>query len=185
MYGQMGYPGYTGMPFNPMVNAQQRLAQMEQQYPQFAQGQPQQQQPGWMKCRAVTSMDEAKAAMIDLDGSLNVFTNTANGEIYTKQVGMDGLAVFNTYRRVDQPQQAQAQQAMSQQQGVPTPSETGVQRTEFVQAINALQMQINALQGRFESEDGGINVQPDASNATGGKTTGSGSGAANGRSVRK
>lgn len=179
MYGQMGYPGYTGMPFNPMVNAQQRLAQMEQQYPQFSQGQPQQ-QPGWMKCRAVTSMDEAKAAMIDLDGSLNVFTNTANGEIYTKQVGMDGLAVFNTYRRVDQPQQT-----MPQQQGVPTPSETGVQRTEFVQAINALQMQINALQVRFESEDGGISVQPDASNATSGKTAGSGSGAANGRSARK
>lgn len=179
MYGQMGYPGYTGMPFNPMVNAQQRLAQMEQQYPQFSQGQPQQ-QPGWMKCRAVTSMDEAKAAMIDLDGSLNVFTNIANGEIYTKQVGMDGLAVFNTYRRVDQPQQP-----MPQQQGVPTPSETGVQRTEFVQAINALQMQINALQGRFESEDGGISVQPDASNATGSKTAGSGGGAANGRSTRK
>ena len=179
MYGQMGYPGYGGMPFNPMANAQQRLAQMEQQYPQFAQGQPQQ-QPGWMKCRAVTSMDEAKAAMIDLDGSLNVFTNVANGEIYTKQVGMDGLAVFNTYRRVDQPQQT-----TPQQQGVPTPSETGVQRTEFVQAINALQMQINALQGRFESEDGGINVQPDASNATDSKATGSGNGTANVRSARK
>lgn len=65
---------------NPSTMQMQRLAQMEQQYPQFAQ-QPmgqnftQQQAPIYMKCRAVTSIDEAKAAMIDLDGSLHVFTD--------------------------------------------------------------------------------------------------------------
>lgn len=74
---------YNGF-YNPMLNAQQRLNQMEQQYPQFANNNPMFQNPQPMqnqmqpisnilKGRAVTSIDEAKAAMIDLDGSVFVF----------------------------------------------------------------------------------------------------------------
>lgn len=79
-----------------------RLAQMEQQYPQFAQqpmgqGFTQQQAPVYMKCRAVTSIDEAKAAMIDLDGSLHVFTDIPHRKIYTKQINLDGTASLNVY----------------------------------------------------------------------------------------
>ena len=35
--------------------------------------------------------------MIDLDGSVTVFADLSNGKIYTKQIGMDGKAILNTY----------------------------------------------------------------------------------------
>jgi hypothetical protein len=34
---------------------------------------------------------------IDLDGSLWVFPNVANGKIYTKQINNDGTASFKIY----------------------------------------------------------------------------------------
>lgn len=51
----------------------------------------------FLKCRPVSSKDEAKACQIDLDGSLWVFTDLGNGKIYTKQVNNDGTATFKTY----------------------------------------------------------------------------------------
>lgn len=78
-------------------SAQQRLYQMEQQYPQFSQNNIQQ-----FKCRPVTSIDEAKAAMIDLDGTPSVFTNFANGKIYVKYTNLDGTAAFDVYDRQKQ-----------------------------------------------------------------------------------
>lgn len=45
-----------------------------------------QSQTQMIKGRPVSSYDEAKASMIDLDGSLFVFTDIANGCIYTKQI---------------------------------------------------------------------------------------------------
>ena len=107
--------------FDPSMSASQRLSYMEQQYPQFAptpqiqpnsqqypafnprlQGIPQntpqyQPQTGYIKGRAVTSLDEAKASMIDFDGSLHVFTDIANGKIYTKQINLDGTASLKVY----------------------------------------------------------------------------------------
>ena len=56
-----------------------------------------QQQNQFLKCRPVSSMQEAMAFQIDLDGSLWVFPNVANGKIYTKQINNDGTACFNTY----------------------------------------------------------------------------------------
>ena len=51
----------------------------------------------FLKCRPVSSREEAMAFQIDLDGSLWVFPNIANGKIYTKQVNNDGSATFSTY----------------------------------------------------------------------------------------
>lgn len=58
-----------------------------------------QQQPQnlYLKCRPVSSKQEAKVAQIDLDGSLWVFTDVGNKKIYTKQINVDGTANFNTY----------------------------------------------------------------------------------------
>lgn len=56
-----------------------------------------QQNRQFLKCRPVSSREEAIAFQIDLDGSLWVFTNTGNGKIYTKQINNDGTATFNTY----------------------------------------------------------------------------------------
>lgn len=50
-----------------------------------------------MKCRPVSSKQEAMASQIDLDGSLWVFTDIGNGKIYTKQINNDGTASFRTY----------------------------------------------------------------------------------------
>lgn len=119
------YPTYGTFGYNPMMvpQQQQRLAEMEQQYPQFApQNQNQNmsignqnmmnQQPvplgnirqNFIKCRAVTSIDEAKASMIDLDGSIHVFTDIGNKKIYTKQINLDGTATLNTYELVSPPE---------------------------------------------------------------------------------
>jgi hypothetical protein len=51
----------------------------------------------YIKCRPVASIDEARASQIDLDGSLNVFTDIGNKKIYTKQINLDGTATLNTY----------------------------------------------------------------------------------------
>ena len=91
-------------PYNPYVYPvmQQRLQSMEQQYPQMTPTnypQPQYNQQ-FLKGRAVTSIDEAKAAMIDLDGSVFIFPDISNKSIYTKQINLDGTASINTYRLV-------------------------------------------------------------------------------------
>ena len=55
----------------------------------------------FIKCRPVVSLDEARAAQIDLDGSLNVFTDIGNKKIYTKQINPDGTASLFTYTLVE------------------------------------------------------------------------------------
>ena len=90
----MYYPSPT------IQNAQQRLQNLEAQYPQFAANPtvgyitPQQ---GILKGRPVSNPEEANAAMIDFDGSLYVFPDKAHGKIYTKQLGLDGNIIFLSY----------------------------------------------------------------------------------------
>ena len=55
------------------------------------------QQPQFLKCRPVTSIEEARAAQIDLDGSLWVFADIGHGKIYTKQMKNDGSSAFGIY----------------------------------------------------------------------------------------
>lgn len=57
-----------------------------------------------IKGRPVSSFDEAKASMIDLDGSMFVFTDVANKKIYTKQILLDGSAELKTYQLVESEQ---------------------------------------------------------------------------------
>lgn len=146
---------------NPSAMQMQRLAQMEQQYPQFAQqpmgqGITQQQAPVYIKCRAVTSIDEAKAAMIDLDGSLHVFTDIPHRKIYTKQINLDGTASLNVYSLDEAPTPVQT--------GATVPNsakESSVPESIFTQTINSLQSRISALEDKFEQR-GDINVQSNA-----------------------
>lgn len=95
------YPPAYNPNYMPM---QQRLTQMEQQYPQFTPNsmntqapQSNSAQPSMLKGRPVTGIDEAKAAPIDFDGSVHIFPDIANKRIYTKQLGMDGLPLFSVY----------------------------------------------------------------------------------------
>jgi hypothetical protein len=90
---------YTGYGMNPYQQqlTQNRIAQMEQQYNYQQPYMQNQSQTQMIKGRPVSSYDEAKASMIDLDGSLFVFTDIAHGCIYTKQILLDGSAELKTY----------------------------------------------------------------------------------------
>lgn len=100
------YQGYGNMGYSP---TQMRLNQMEQMYPQYNnqmmynnQYQGNQQVPqnngNALKGRPVTSLEEARAAQIDFDGSVFFFPDIANGKIYTKQINLDGTATLKEYK---------------------------------------------------------------------------------------
>lgn len=67
---------------------QQRLQNMEQ---------AQRNQMGILKGRQVTNIEEAKACLIDFDGSISIFPDYTNNAIYTKQIAPDGTPIFNVY----------------------------------------------------------------------------------------
>lgn len=49
--------------------------------------------------RPVSSLEEVKAMPIEFDGSVFYFANLANKQIYTKQIGMDGMPIINLYEQ--------------------------------------------------------------------------------------
>lgn len=66
-------------------------------YFNYYQRQPQMQMPSVLKGYPVASIDEARAANIDFDGSITFFPDLNNKKIYTKQIQMDGSLAFNAY----------------------------------------------------------------------------------------
>ena len=83
------------IPFSPYMTAQQRLYQMEQQYPQLAQPQPQPQQQSnnFLMAIPVTNIDEANAFRVDPQGTPTLFYNAGKNEVYLKRTNMQtGLA---------------------------------------------------------------------------------------------
>lgn len=106
---------------------QQRLNYLEQQMSPSLRGRP------------VASLDEVRAIPIDFDGSTFYFPDAANNKIYTKQIGLNGQAVFKVYQQIDEPQPAE---------------KTFVSKEEFDQAINELSAKISGLkQGGIEKND--------------------------------
>lgn len=108
------YAGNMNQYVSPVQNNQQmqqvqqlqRLQQLEQQNPHlvnqqmqgmFPQQQMQPQTPSVLKGRQVSGVEEARASQVDFDGSVNYYIDIANGKIYTKQLGVDGRAIFTTY----------------------------------------------------------------------------------------
>lgn len=79
---------------NPYGNNNFQTPSFQQYMPQPSQPQPQQQM---LKGRPVSSVDEARAAQIDYDGSLFIFPDITGKKIYTRQVMLDGTSMFNTY----------------------------------------------------------------------------------------
>jgi hypothetical protein len=85
----------------------------------------QQTQSFTLKGRPVASLEEARAAAIDFDGSIFLFPDVANKRIYTKQINMDGTLTLNMYELKE----------------IPNPIEESnlfVTREEFERAINEL-----------------------------------------------
>ena len=137
--------------------AQNRMNQLEAQYnnmfPQQYVQQPMQMQPQQMqmqqyqqqniqtlKGRPVSNVDEAKASMIDLDGSLFVFPDVANGCIYTKQIMLDGTAEFKTYRIVGEQKPKQI-------------NEEYVLRSEFQEQLQCINAELKRLRGTENEHD--------------------------------
>lgn len=50
-----------------------------------------------LKGRPVASIEEARASIIDFDGSVFYFPDLANKRIYTKQINLDGTASLFMY----------------------------------------------------------------------------------------
>ncbi len=98
-------PQYQPLPDSYYPSSyQQRLAQLEAQQsynPQYDRFQSGTRSPSYLKGRPVVSLEEARAAQIDLDGSLFIFTDIGNQKIYTKQINLDGIAVLKTYALVE------------------------------------------------------------------------------------
>lgn len=75
---------------NAQIMMQQGYGQPCQQFP------PQQQQTAQVSCCVVTSIDEARAAMID-PLSMSLFLDSSTGRIYLKRILNTGQAEFITY----------------------------------------------------------------------------------------
>ena len=58
---------------------------------------PQTAAPAFIKGRPVSSLEEAKVAQVDLDGSIFIFPDLGNKKIYTKRINADGTATLQTY----------------------------------------------------------------------------------------
>ena len=142
MYGNYSYPINGNVQQNL---AQQRINNLQNQYNQMfpQQEMMQQQVPQQMqmiKGRPVSSLEEARASMIDLDGSMYVFTDVANKRIYTKQILLDGTAELKTYVLEEQ------------KQSQTNTNSSYVLQQDFEEAIEILTKQINKLKGESEDE---------------------------------
>lgn len=99
MNNPMTNPNYG---YNRMQQVQQMQRAINPQVPNmFGQVEQPQQMQSFISAVPVTCLEEAKAARISLDGTLSVFINIQDGEIYTKQLNMNGLAELKTYKLVN------------------------------------------------------------------------------------
>jgi hypothetical protein len=93
-----GYPQQTYNPSFQRFNSNPGYSQDAINAYLSQQMQPAQQiQANFFKGRPVASIDEARAAQIDFDGSLYIFTDLGKGKIYTKQFNPDGTVTLNTF----------------------------------------------------------------------------------------
>lgn len=95
--------------YNPMMNAQQRLAQMEQQYPQFAgqgQFQPQMQQTqqfSGLNGRIVDDFNILSANDVPMDGNGAIFVKKDGSEIQLRNWTANGTIQTTSYKPILEP----------------------------------------------------------------------------------
>lgn len=94
------------------------------QYQNYMMNRPIYQQPAGIKGRPVASIEEARASIIDFDGSIFFFPDLANKRIYTKQINLDGTATLNVYEL----------------KTIPIEHENFVTREEFEAFVNSLRV---------------------------------------------
>lgn len=87
-----------------------------------------------LKGRPVSSLEEARASIIDMDGSIFYFPDVTKQHIYTKQINLDGTSSLNVYKKVETPIT-----------NPNIPSDEFVSKEVFTQTINSLIAQIDQL----------------------------------------
>lgn len=156
-------PAANPMMANQMQPAMNRYGMQQPSYPQNGYQQPYPQtynsfqQPAnptatIIKGRIVTGVEEARAAQVDLDGTISYFPSPAENKIYVKYVGMEGIAVFNVYS-MDENNNATTKSATA-----PAPND----------GLEALAKRVDAIEIQLKGVIG--NVQPataDAANGNG------------------
>lgn len=103
------------------------------------------------RIRPVSSLEEARASVIDFDGSVFYFPDAANKKIYTKQINLDGTALLNMYVLQEIPT-------------TPQP-DTYVSKDEFQQTVSLLLEEINKMKGEQNHNDK-QSAEPDDANAS-------------------
>ena len=130
------------------MQAQQRMNQLQPQIPQPMQTPIQSEK--FFKTLPVTSFDEAKAAMISFDGSLNIYVDTQHDRIYTKQLTNNGLAELKVYTlsKENEPKENVVEYV------------TKGDYNALLERVNKLQEKLNTLGGKHnESNGNNANVQ--------------------------
>ena len=131
------------------MQAQQRINQLQPQIPQPMQTPIQNDK--FFKTLPVTSFDEAKAAMISFDGSLNIYVDTQHDRIYTKQLTNNGLAELKVYTlsKENEPKENVVEYV------------TKSDYNALLERVNKLQERLNTLGGKHnESNGNNANIQP-------------------------
>ena len=103
------------------------------------------------RIRPVSSLEEARASVIDFDGSVFYFPDAANKKIYTKQINLDGTSLLNMYVLQEIPT-------------TPQP-DTYVSKDEFQQTVSLLLEEINKMKGEQNHNDK-QSAEPDDANAS-------------------
>lgn len=130
------------------MQAQQRMNQLQPQIPQPMQTPIQSEK--FFKTLPVTSFDEAKAAMISFDGSLNIYVDTQHDRIYTKQLTNNGLAELKVYTlsKESEPKENVVEYV------------TKGDYNALLERVNKLQEKLNTLGGKHNEPNGNnANVQ--------------------------
>lgn len=142
MYNDYGYNNYGAAP-----DMRRRLDMMQRQqaYQQPYMTPPVMPPQNGINGRIVTSIEEARAAQIPLDGTAVYFPAPAENKIYVKYIGLDGMPVFNVYQIANEVKQ-------------PVYAEAG--------ALQALQQRVAQLESMVKGEV--QNVQSNADNTANG-----------------
>ena len=85
-------PNRYAMPQQQQIQQMPPQQMMQQQFQQM----PQQPMMG-LKGRLVSSLDEVKASVVDMDGSETYFPHPASNSIFTKCIDMQGNSVIKHY----------------------------------------------------------------------------------------
>ena len=143
---------YSPMPYNPGMTAQERINNLQQhmsanQPPM----QPMQPQGPVINARAVTGYEEAQAAQIPLDGSMNIFTDFGHKQIYVKQFdNTNGTANIHVFR---------LEEPVAQQSPAQAPAQESQPEYVLKSDFDALKRQFEELSGKL-SETAEIKQEP-------------------------